>query len=452
MKETSEIQHLRQYYDRPGSGMIVLYGDKHLNPWRLIRDFWDGLPHSYYRARSVSEREQQYLWAAELKRHDALISPYPTYTDCLSAMCEKSDKKQIIVISDFEYIIKTNPDFISNVATFLHNTWEESPVLVVLSSTSVGFIENTLVEKIGQMAYEISGFVKMKERGFYEMSRYFSENTREWQIEAFSILGGFPELWNTFDPKKTIKENICRTILSGHGVLYEEALRIVEKELRETNVYHSLLTSMAAGMEKLNDLHVHTGFSRAKISVYLKNLMELELVEKVYSCDTEGRENTKKGIYRILNPLVRFYFKFLYPNLSDLTLMDEGEFYDIYIAPYFRHYCSRAFGRVCTEALNRMNDRGRLPVTYTEGREWIGKTGYIDLVGKVSGDECLIAYCNWEKPVYLYEDYEWLMFQAEQAKITPKEIYVFSATRFDETLILEARVKKNLHLLGLKAL
>ena len=28
-------------------------------------------------------------------------------------------------------------------------------------------------------------------------------------------------------------------------------------------------------------MYAHTGFSRAKISVYLKNLMELELVEKV---------------------------------------------------------------------------------------------------------------------------------------------------------------------------
>ncbi len=432
--------------------MIVLYGEKHLNPWRLVRDFWDGLPYSYYRARSVSEKEQQFLWAAELKKKNAIISPYPTYTDIFNAMCERTDKKRILVISDFEYIIKTSPDFITELAAFLHNSWDDNPVLVILSSTAVGFIENTLVEKIGKLAYEISGFVKMKERGFYELSRHFRENTREWQIEAYSILGGFPELWNTFDPKLSIRDNVCRTLLSGHGVLYEEALSIVGSELRETNVYHALLTSMAQGMEKLNDLYQHTGFSRAKISVYLKNLMELELVEKVYSCDTDGRDNTKKGIYRIVNPLVRFYFKFLYPNLSDLTLLPAEEFYDEYIANGFRSYVTSAFTKVCTEALNRLNDRGKLPVSFVEGREWIGKTGNISLIGKAEDGSCLISYCNWDKPVYLYEDYEWLMFQAVQAKVDPKQIYLFSATRFDEKLILEARVKKNLHLLGLNAL
>ena len=44
-------------------------------------------------------------------------------------------------------------------------------------------------------------------------------------------------------------------------------------------------------------MYAHTGFSRAKISVYLKNLMELELVEKVLP-----------GTYEICNAFVRFYF------------------------------------------------------------------------------------------------------------------------------------------------
>ena len=58
---------------------------------------------------------------------------------------------------------------------------------------------------------------------------------------------------------------------------------------------------MARDCNKLNDIYRHTGFSRAKISVYLKNLMELDLAEKVYSYDTEGRSDTQKGIYRTLS-------------------------------------------------------------------------------------------------------------------------------------------------------
>ena len=60
-----------------------------------------------------------------------------------------------------------------------------------------------------------------------------------------------------------------------------------------------------------------------KETVYLKNLMQLEIVEKVFSVDTEGRDNTKKGIYQIRHPYVHFYYTFflllhvLLPSLSE---------------------------------------------------------------------------------------------------------------------------------------
>ena len=70
-------------------------------------------------------------------------------------------------------------------------------------------------------------------------------------------------------------------------------IKWLSEELRETAVYDTILATLADGRHgKLNDMYAHTGFSRAKISVYLKNLMELELVEKVLGYDFEGYERT----------------------------------------------------------------------------------------------------------------------------------------------------------------
>ena len=46
-----------------------------------------------------------------------------------------------------------------------------------------------------------------------------------------------------------------------------------------------------------------------------------------------------------------------------------------------------------------------------------------------------------------YEDYEWLLFCAEKAKIKPDYIYLFSVKHFDEKINLEAKVKQNLKLI-----
>ena len=53
------------------------------------------------------------------------------------------------------------------------------------------------------------------------------------------------------------------------------------------------------------DIFHATGFSRAKISVYLKNLANFNIAEKVVSFETGGWENAKKGVYQIKEMCIR---------------------------------------------------------------------------------------------------------------------------------------------------
>ena len=63
----------------------------------------------------------------------------------------------------------------------------------------------------------------------------------------------------------------------------------------------------------------------------MKNLAHFDIVEKLVSFETGGWENTKKGVYQIKDTFVNFWFKFVYPNLSDLYLLSAEQFYDKYI-------------------------------------------------------------------------------------------------------------------------
>ena len=46
-----------------------------------------------------------------------------------------------------------------------------------------------------------------------------------------------------------------------------------------------------------------------------------------------------------------------------------------------------------------------------------------------------------------YSDYEWILDCAKQARISADYIYLYTASRFDEKLNLEAKVKPNLKLM-----
>ena len=84
--------------------------------------------------------------------------------------------------------------------------------------------------------------------------------------------------------------------------------------------------------------------------------------------------------------------------------------------------------------------------------EWVGKAGNIDIVMQDTDNHCLIGMCNWDRPQMSFEDYEWLMFCAGQAKIKPDQVVLFSATGFEEKLISEERGRNDLKLFTISQL
>ncbi len=442
---TAELNYLNDYYDRDGSQILVVYGQKHIGKTALVKEFMAEKPHSYYLARACSEREQLYQWGCQLARDGYAAEPFPSFHNILARIAHRGGGKKVIVIDEFQYIVRVCDGFMKELIAFLHSQWNQEDVMVLLCSSSIGWIENSMITRIGEAAYELSGFLKVREMSFDDIVQRFPNFRIEECVEAYAVLGGIPGLWNQFDDRLTIQQNICRNILDGNSLLFEEGERILTEQLREPSVYNTIMASVAAGNYKLNDLYLHTEFSRAKISVYLKNLMELELVEKVFSYDTAGKENAQKGIYRISHPFVDFYYTYLYPHLSDLQILSVGEFYNRYIAPDFRRYVAKYFKRVCRQHLMKLNDRHRLPLELHTVGEWIGKEGALDLIAQDEEGHTLIGLCNWETPM-AYEDYEKLLLSADKAKINADYIYMYTAFRFDEKLNLEAKIKNHLQL------
>lgn len=447
---TSELKYLNTYYDREGSQILVVYGEKNIGKTSLLHYFSQDKPSYYYCARSAAEREQRYEWGRELGNEDIRVTKYPSFYEIFEAIPVPESGKLVLMIDEFQNIVRSDSTFMTELIRYVHSRSRELPVMVILCCSSIGWVENSMVNKIGEAAYELTGFLKIKELPFEQMMEFFPGFSMEQCIEAYAILGGVPGLWVYFDDKLSIKENVCRFILERNTFLAGEGQRIVEAGLRETGVYNTILAAIAAGHHKLNDLYLHTEFSRAKISVYLKNLMELELVEKVFSYDTEGKANTQKGIYRIRDHFVHFYFKFIYPNISSFECLTATEFCRRYVTPVFKPYVAEYFKTVCRQRMEKWNQRGDLPFEIERIGEWAGKLGSIDVIAQDEAGKTIVGICNWDRPMMRYEDYEWLLFCVEKAKLRADYIYLFSVFRFDEKLTLEAKVKQNLKLISLE--
>lgn len=422
---SAEINYLKQYYEKDGSQLLVVYGSKGVGKTRLLQEFCRGKKGSYYLTRACADREQHWQWAGELRDSGREIGKYPEYEELFQkALFSEEEEKQILVIDEFHHMIKTGGAFFEELVRFLKNRHPGNPVMVVLCTSASGWVENSLIGKIGNLAVHIDGFLKVKELTFSEISFLFREYSLEARICSYAVLGGVPGYWLDFSPALSVRENLIQNVLRKESRLYGEMSLLMDQELREPSVYNTILATLARDYNKLNDIYRHTGFSRAKISVYLKNLMELDLVEKIYSIETAGWENAQKGIYRISSPYVKFYYRYLFANQSLLQTLSPEEFYEKKVEDSFELFVDEAYRRICRE---------KLETEFKTVGEWLGKAGNIDAVATdISGNIC-VAMCSYAAKMKS-EDLEWLLFSMKKAKLSASDIRLYCEKGFTEEL------------------
>lgn len=327
----TELNYLNQFFDSAGSQVLVVYGQKGVGKTSLLKNFCRDKHCVYYMARSCSDREQRYQWAKELGVTEDGSVVYPEYEDIFErGLTAGSDQKTVFVIDEFHYLIKGEPGFFSRLIHFVRNS--VSPLLVVLSSSAAGWVENNMVRKIGSEVMAVAGFLKVRELGLKRMCELYPAYSEDDCIQLYAVFGGVPGLWNRLDSRLSSVDNIIHRVIDKYSSLHGEMTGCLMEDLRETAVYNTILAAMAAGNNKLNDIYRHTGFSRAKISVYLKNLMEIDLVEKVGA-----------GTYRITRPYVRFYFRFIYPRQSSLEELTPEQFYREIVEDAFPGFVREAY-------------------------------------------------------------------------------------------------------------
>lgn len=451
--KTAVLKELESGYAKSGNQLFVLYGREDSEKELLIKALVQNKKYFYYRARQVSEQEQRAQFLREMQERFEVTLFKHTYEECFNRVKSGDASKLVIVIDEFQYIAKKDASFMDALLMLKARRLYPGPVLVILCSSAVAWVERELDGCIGeQAAKKLDKKIKLGSLNFLEVVRALPEYPVAECIKAYGIIGGVPGYINRWNSKQDLRSNICRLILSPNGYMHNAAEELIGASLRELSVYETILAQIAAGHDKLNDLYQMTGFSRAKISVYMKNLAAFDIISKVVSFETGGWENAKKGVYRIKDNYVNFWFRFIYPHLSQLWMIGAEEFYDRYIAPGLDAYLSRYFTEVCMEYLGLLGMVGKLPLKIAKMGTWVGKEGNIDIIAQNEVRQNMVGLCNWESPKLNMEMCGSLFANMKKAKISAEYYFLFSAQGFAEDVAAMAEQDKRFILVDMNEL
>ena len=467
-----ELQFLEDRYHSAGGQLVVLYGRRRVGKTETLREFCKDKQHVFYSCREVSDKLQLRSFSEKLLREKIPAASYiKEFADWETALrnvldLPYGDEKKLLIIDEFPYMCKGN----ESIPSILQNLWDElykdENVMIVLCGSAMSFIEKELLAEKNPLYGRATGIYKMESMSFYDATQFFPNYSDQDKVIAYAVLGGIPHYLRQFDPELSLEDNIKKNILTKGCALYSEVEFLLRQELRETSLYNSIIEAVALGNTKLNDISIKSLVDdTSKTSVYLKNLIELEIIEREFSVDDgiKKRANTNHGLYRLTDNFFRFWYAFVFTNYSELEAGDVDGVFEYAIKPGLREFASFAFEDVCREYVREMQKSGKLPFRYKHMGRWWGKTTVrrkdstevqeteIDLLAvSQKSNRYLVGECKFKGRPFSYSEY-----LDTAVKLSPQKdraafyYYLFSESGFDNKLIAESEGSEWLRLVSI---
>lgn len=319
---SDEIATLQEHWNEKGSQLVVIYGKRRVGKTSLIKAFSEHHHHIYFLADKTTEHENlKALGTAVGKRYgDPIVSKngFRDWYDFFEYLKQRTSEKTVIAIDEFPYLAEGN----KAVSSIFQKGWDETlsklPVFLILCGSSIGMMESeTLAYKAplyGRRTAQmlVRPFPFLAARDFYP-ARDFGKF-----LEVYSVTGGNPayllKLRGGGNLEHALKKHVWRPV----ELLFEEVEFILKEELREPRQYMSILRAIAFGCRKFGEIVNETGIEKGSLHKYLFTLEDLHLIEKEVPVTEKNPQKSRRGLYRIQDQFVGFWFNYVYPFKGEI--------------------------------------------------------------------------------------------------------------------------------------
>ena len=137
----NQLKALEKFYGSSENEAVVVYSAGDGDADDIIKEFLTNKDYFYYRAVQFSPEEQVKLFCHSIKGQIPKLGTDPcTYADAFKAMLSVKCNKRVIIIDEFQYIVRFSADIVSEAVKCINNKWENQPFLFILTSSNPYFV------------------------------------------------------------------------------------------------------------------------------------------------------------------------------------------------------------------------------------------------------------------------------------------------------------------------
>lgn len=388
-----EIRTLEKEYAKKEPSLVVVYGRRRVGKTTLLSEFMKGKKALYFLATQEAEALNRSAFqekaAAFIKSPLLAEASVDKWDTIFKAIVSCGwENKPVLIIDEFQYLGKANPAFPS----VFQRIWDEilmkSSVMVILCGSLISMMVSQTLSYNSPLYGRRTAQIRLRQIPFRYYREFVPGLSRKEQIERYAVTGGVPKYIESFADCTDIFAGIEENILNRMSYLYEEPHFLLQQEVAEVGGYFSVLRAIAFGRTKLSEIASFMGAKATDLTRTLKTLIELDLVRREVPVTEENPEKSKKGLYRITDYYIRFWFTMIYPNQGDVEQGNITYVMEKIRKSFVRSHTAFVYEDVCREELAVRKD---LPCHFPKiGRYW-DKNTEIDIVA-VNEEEGVILF------------------------------------------------------------
>ena len=437
-----ELQSLIERYESNALEVGVIYGQRRIGKTSLIMKSVEGYKYIYLLSKNTTYVDNLNHFTDEFSKFAQ--SPFPikfsTFDELFNALKGIAvQEKIILIIDELPFLAQVYPGIISYLQGFIDElSRKEIGMKIILSGSNISFMLDLLENKAKPLYQRATFKIHLLPMLFSDAIKMLEAFDDIDKIKYLSLFGNRPYYLEKLNPSKTFDDNVIDLCFSKESILIDAPNLTLPIGYANNGVYISILASIANRKHKVKEIADALQMDSNSLATYLKRMLDGESIQKREMFNG----NQKTNYYEISDPMIRLYYKLIYPNLEDIERNIGKDIYALNendIDKIIEH----GFEDVVNSYMDELNQKHQLKYVYRTFKKYVvdnsilGRSIDIDGLAESLDKKHLIAieakYRNknvsLEKLNHLKENVS--IFKQYQSV----EYYLFSKTSFSDDLL-----------------
>ncbi|WP_137290852.1 ATP-binding protein [Natronorubrum halophilum] len=446
----NELSRLRGCYESDDAEMIVIFGRRRLGKTQLVQHSLSGRDDAviYQATETTSQIQLDEFVDVAADTFSGITEIKQNWESLLGYL---GDRDGIVVLDEFPYLIDADESLPSVIQRLWDQRFQDTSGTLILVGSSISMMEEATLLGNSPLYGRFTEKLDLRPLDFSAAQEFLpGDYSPEERIFTWGIFGGVPYYLDGVNLDQDLGAVLTEEVLSQKGYLHNEPEYVLRTELTDPNRYFAILTAIAAGKTTSNEIAQAVGIDGKQISTYTQKLERLRLIEREVPI-TEEKAKSRRGRYRILDPLFRFWFRFVYGKEDRYERLGEDA-YEAVIEPELPDFVSQEFEKVCQDALPNLFPEE----TFLDIGRWWYKEREVDVVGFTTDGTMVAGECKFTNAPLDYSALASLEDHSAEIRWTPDtgdadmEYALFTRSGVTQSVQEAVSERDNLHVFDLR--